>query len=180
MKITKKNNNKKLPLLIALASILFVLAAGASVYFIANQSNEPVDNTVIEDYNRNDVDLSPSTDEQQDAGSTIKNDALNKNDEPSAEYLTVTITAANQNDASLQIRTTLDAISSDGNCTLKLSGPSGKVVEKTAKTQALASNSTCQGFDVPVTELSPGNWKVTVSATMSNKSGSASQDIVIR
>lgn len=179
MKITKKKNSKKLPLILGVTIPLLIIGVGGT-YLVLNQHQASVENTVIEEYNRNDVDLNPSTSEQQDTGTTIKKDALDKGESSPSSDIAVSISAANQNGSVLQVRTIIDAVSSSGSCSIKLTSPSGKIVEKTASIQALSSSSTCQGFDIPTSELSVATWKLTVTATIGDKSGTVSQNIDIK
>jgi hypothetical protein len=92
----------------------------------------------------------------------------------------VTITSANQNESTLQIRALIGAVEDTGVCTLTLTSTGKTPVTKTANVQALASTSTCQGFDMPVSELSTGTWHLHIEYSSSALIGSASQDIVIK
>jgi hypothetical protein len=73
--------------------------------------------------------------------------------------VSITITVANQNGSTLQIRSLISAVTGTGTCTLTLT-KSGKTVTTTVGVQALASSSTCQGFNIPTSELSPGTWQL--------------------
>ncbi|MBL8160198.1 hypothetical protein JNJ66_07135 [Candidatus Saccharibacteria bacterium] len=90
----------------------------------------------------------------------------------------LTITAANQNEGTLQIRTQIDAVW-NGTCYLNLT-MGDKRVSREAGIQAMASTSTCQGFDVPVSELAPGEWNLEVSASHDDKKTATSQKITIK
>jgi hypothetical protein len=56
----------------------------------------------------------------------------------------------------------------------------GQTVTKTAAVQALASESTCQGFDIPTSELSPGTWSLTLHFENSQYQGDAQRNITIQ
>jgi hypothetical protein len=72
--------------------------------------------------------------------------------------VTVTISAANQNDGFLQVRTLISAITSSGKCTLTLVKNS-VTITRVSDVQSLPSSSTCKGFDIPESELTAGTWQ---------------------
>jgi hypothetical protein len=95
------------------------------------------------------------------------------------DQVSATITAANQNGSMLQIRTLIQAVTTDGTCSLKLTGPNGSVVTKSAGIQSLASASTCAGFNVPVSELSPGSWQIELEISIPSKKATLTKTIII-
>lgn len=92
--------------------------------------------------------------------------------------LKASITAANQNDNTLQIRTLIENVSSNGTCALKLTKGSS-VVSRSAGIQALSSSSTCKGFDIPVSDLSTGQWLVTLTITIGAEKATLTKTISI-
>jgi hypothetical protein len=174
MDIQKHKKNKKiLVLVIALISLLIV----TFVYLFGFKGNLfgwqpfPADQTYV-----------PPTDEQLKAAkqieeSTAENSNYGKNpndvgsDHPNDPVVhqgdtkataTLTITAANQNDGLLQVRTLLGALTDEGTCTLTLT-KDDKSISRTAGIQPTTNSSTCKGFDIPVSELSKGEWRVVVT-----------------
>lgn len=133
------------------------------------------------------VNNKPATTEQQQAGSKAKSSS-NSDTTPAPttipgsdkKNVQLTITSANQNGSDLQIGVLISAVENTGVCTLTLTSAGETTVTKTANTQALASTSTCQGFDVPVSELSAGTWHILIDYSSSTLIGSASQDKVIK
>ena len=122
------------------------------------------------------VNLDAPTDEQKQAGENTKDASLNSPEEQkpnntnetptpptptqgSKSTVGLTITAVNQNPPSLQIRSEIGAVTSEGTCTLTLTKGT-KTITKTAEIQALPRISTCKGFDIPLSELSSGQWNV--------------------
>lgn len=91
----------------------------------------------------------------------------------------VSMTASAQNGSMYQMRFQIDAPTSDGVCTLTLTKDSSTVT-KTANVQALAKISTCQGFNVPVDELSPGQWNVNLTYESDQLTGSTATTITIQ
>lgn len=184
MKINS-NHNKKRPLVIASVIVgILVLASAAAVIVVSqmannnDRSNTPSDIVAPE----SEINLDAPSQEQLDAAQQQKEDSLtnDQTDQQPTSSLGVTITASNQNNASsrLQIRTLIDAVLGSGSCTLTLQKGS-VIVSRSANIQAGPSNSTCEGFDVPLTELSAGTWSITVEATSGNASGKATSQVVI-
>jgi cytoskeletal protein RodZ len=97
-------------------------------------------------------------------------------DKPSAaQNFTGFITNKNVNQSTnqLTIRLTIDQlVQPAGTCTLKLtSTTSSAIVTKTVPTIDNPSSSSCQGFDIPLSELSSGKWQINVQIKNNNKSG---------
>lgn len=175
MKLIKKHNTK---IYIILGFVL--LAAGILCYaFILNGSifgwqfypNSPTS-----------INLQPPTSTEKETGQQIKKDSVEynqgkptNNDSPSStspsNAIVVGFSAINQNDTTLQVRTIIQEVLSTGSCDITFQ-KSDQIVTKTAPVYPNASISTCQGFDIPIEELSPGTWEVTVKITSSNRSGS--------
>ena len=100
-----------------------------------------------------------------------KTPVQNEGDDPNTlEELTGYITSANKVGNTLVLRININQYLSSGTCTLNLE-KNGAVVEKTAAIFPTASTSSCEGFDVPMSELSEGNWKVTISLSANGKTG---------
>lgn len=90
----------------------------------------------------------------------------------------LSITAANQNESVYQIRTLIGNITSEGGCTLTLTKGS-QVVTKTSGVQSLPSGSTCQGFNIPLSELSPGTWQLSIIFENSTVIGKSQRAIIV-
>lgn len=185
----KKRFPKKL---VVIASLLVVLVLIAFVYVYGFNGNlfglRSVQNTPAG------VNYGPATSDQQKNGTTIKSNgatpsSTSGSDQPSAptpisgstqKSVSVTITSANQNGSTLQIRALIGAVEDTGTCTLTLSQTGHQTVTKTAGIQALASTSTCQGFDVPTSELSTGVWHATITYDSSTLTGATTKDVTIQ
>lgn len=136
----------------------------------------------------------PATSDQQKNGTTIKTNSsaspgASGSDQPSAptpipgsaqKGVAVTITAANQNGSTLQIRALIGAVENTGTCTLTLSQTGQQTVTKTSGTQALSSTSTCQGFDIPTSELSTGVWHITITYNSPTLTGATTKDVTVK
>lgn len=187
MKIKKvKNNKSKKTTLIVVSIILLVLISGAvyaaSQGFFNQKSNSgPTTN------------LNPATEEEKKEGDNTKSTTVEsedtssgstKNEDPSNQTpppsnVSVQTSASGQNGSTYQLRYLIESVVNDATCTLTLKKGSA-VVTKTSKTQALPQSSTCQGFDIPTTELSPGTWEMTLIVTGENITGSTSSTIRVQ
>jgi len=195
----KINTHSKKPLKIALiiGAILLVILGASALYFYKFNGKifgwSPVASS------SSTVDYNPPTQEQIDAGNQVKEENLkqdeatnpktgdsstpdsNQTQTPAQQNTVgVSITAANQNGSMLQIRALINTVTSSGSCTLTLTKSGSPTVTKTANVQALPSSSTCQGFDVPVAELSSGTWAATVQYNNGATKGSATQNVVVK
>ena len=186
--IYKKKFTKKS---IIISGVIVLLIVGALVYVYAFNGNQfdqkPQQKSSPSSINA--VDYGPPTSEQQKSGSDIKSNSSNSSDTPPAptpipgsskKNVQMTITAANQNGSTLQIRVLIGAVENTGTCTLALTSTGRPTVKKTAGTQALASTSTCQGFDIPMSELSAGTWQALITYDSSTLTGSATKSITLQ
>lgn len=177
MKIKRQKSSKKLWIV---SSVVFLIIAGSVAAYALTRTNlvNPDSSDASSSTSSPAVDLSEPTDEQQQAGQVQKEESLNSGQTPTStsDSLSVTITAANKNDNTLQIRSLISSILGTGTCTLTLT--KGNVaVSKTSGIQAGPSNSTCAGFDVPVSELSSGTWAIKIAVTSEGTSGSAQSEV---
>lgn len=76
------------------------------------------------------------------------------------------------------IRLTINQYLTSGSCELALTSADGQVITKTAPVVASASTSTCQGFDIPLSELSSSNsWQISINISAEYKKGTITGDI---
>lgn len=186
--IIKKNKKKSILILIACLTLL--TGAVAAYFLFFNKSDQTPSNINHVDYNK-------PTKDQTAAGNTTKNNSLNTtaNSKPNISgsdqasppvpqasgkgKVDATLTAANQNGSTLQLRFSIGAVTNSGTCTLTLKKDSS-VITKTAEIQALAGSSTCKGFDVPTTELAPGTWQIGMHFENDNLVADTSGSTVVR
>lgn len=185
MIIPKTKNRKRL---FIITSFVFLLVACGTLYLYGNQSASlfgwnPFTSSREQEQKRLEKD-------QQQAGQSIKERSIangsSGSDQPPSptpssdgkSVVDVVITAANQNSSLLQIRVDIATLSS-GVCTLTLSKSGHADITKTAATQSLSNTSTCQGFDIPVSELSPGEWTIKVQYESPSLTGTTTHKIRI-
>lgn len=179
MKIQKVNNKKSI-VAIVVAAIIAVLALGTYITYAI---------------------ILPATDKMQaqntqqqetDAGNQAKKDTVNSTSNPETpadkgeqtptpqgENIPISITASSQTDSIYQIRTMISALVTTGTCQLQMT-KGNTTVNKSAGVSAFAQTSTCQGFDIPLSELSAGTWNVKITFEGSGKTGSVSSDIEVK
>lgn len=179
-----KNNKRKIVLIVTLVA---VCAAGIvySAYALKIPPFAQRDNRTIN--------LDKPTEEEVQAGIDIKNKSNGDNSQTGSDpalppkeitdssnkSVNVAITAANIEGSTLRIRTLIQYVTSTGNCTLTLTGPQQKIYSATANVQALPSSSTCRGFDVPLSDISSGEWKIELNFVDNNIIGSSSSKALI-
>lgn len=83
------------------------------------------------------------------------------------------------NGGTLSVKTLVQELDSSGVCKLTLSKSGQPTITKTAKTQALASTSTCQGFSVNVSNLAKGTWNLKISYSSDKSSGTVSESVTL-
>lgn len=85
--------------------------------------------------------------------------------------LTGVITYAGVSGANLVVRVNIDQYLSDGSCNLSLLSNGNAVYGDTTKIVASASTATCEGFDVPVSEIGPGSYGIVINLSSGDKIG---------
>ena len=168
---------------VVIATTVVVLALLGWLYYAYSQQQWPFPAPTPDSTNtpQNTVDYGAPTDEQISAGAAAKEQAINNSTpNPTAEPATpssipVSFTSV-QPGETVYIRTLIGTVTSGATCSLTMSGPSGKSYSASAGVQALSSSSTCQGFNIPMSSLSAGTWKITVTVTDGSATGTATTE----
>lgn len=179
----KRIRKKRLILILIIVALL--LGAGAATY-VYGFGGSLFGWSAQDD----DIDYSEPTEEQRQAGNDAKKKTIERETDEegkpredsesntnNSESVSVIISAANQNEQTLQVRTLIHTLK-EGTCQLRLT-QGDTVISREADTQQAASSSTCQGFDIPISELAKGTWKLHIQYKNDDASGEASQDITI-
>jgi cytoskeletal protein RodZ len=90
-----------------------------------------------------------------------------------------TITSVQQNEHSLRVDTTINTSTNAGTCTLTLTGPPAHPLTETSNVQENGTTSSCVGFDIPIAQLSPGEWQIALSFENDSHTGTASRTVVV-
>jgi len=86
----------------------------------------------------------------------------------------LTITAINQTNSTLQIRTLISSLNDGGTCALTATKTDAASITQTVNVQNLSNTSTCQGFDIPISQMSKGTWNITINYNSTTLAGSVS------
>ena len=192
MQLQKQKSRKK-PLIITSLIVLCVAVAAGAWYVVHTRSQQSESYTT-----------KPATQEEKDAGSQTKQDSINNSSQQGASdsdtstnsdkqsgtstdtgtstttpTAAITISASTQNGNTYQLRFLINSVVTGGTCQLTLSR-GGATVDKQAAIQSLAQSSTCQGFDIPTSELSAGIWNVSMQLSGSSHTGSVTGTIEVR
>lgn len=173
---------KKLLLVIA-AVVLIVAAAGTYAIIRSGDNQDPTkqqaENTSQDDTENSDDssknDSNTSVEAEKHITTQYAGDSANSNSKLTGilNYKAVT-------DNNLVLRVTIDQTISSGTCALTLTDSSGgRVVTRSAGIIQNPSSSTCEGFNVPVSELGSGTWKIEVGVNGDNKTGAITGEVTI-
>lgn len=128
----------------------------------------------------NDVAYTPATTTEQTEGDRIKQNLIEESNKPPEQTtkITISLSAATQDVAGgpLIVRSIVNANS--GTCKLTLTQGSTKK-EYTNEVTNLGTYYSCNGFDIPASDLSAGQWKLNLSVTNGQAYGEVSQEVSI-
>ena len=191
MRLIRNKNHKRRNIIIASVAVA-ALAGGVAAALLLPSSPFAL-NKRPADRPENTVSYDKPTKEEKDAGEKAKEDFINRtqndssksnpsptdqNDSNPDAYMT--ISSANQNGQTYQIRVIIYALDRTGTCTLTLSRQGSDNVVQTAGTQILGSYSVCQGFDIPTTQLAKGDWQAEIKYNGNAGKATATQSIKIQ
>ncbi len=184
MKISKPKNLR--PVLIVASVIGLVLVASlAYLYRPSSQTSvslPPTNNPVGEAK----VNLDKPTQDQIDAGSDAKKQALEKgleaNNGSSADKITtLTVTSSNVSSSRLSLRIFIQDIVSGGTCILTMTNSQTATrIDEIAEVQPLPNGAACKGFDVDISRLSDSSeWSTEITYKGDIFSGRVTKEVSI-
>lgn len=176
----KKNNYTTPVAIVAMLAISLVV-----VYFNHNNISQLF--TVTTDFSNheyneqslieNEVNLDPATEQQVEDGQSIKEKSLDPEQEKNTNTTDLTLTAT-QTDSLVRIGSIISQITNEGICKLTLTNQN-KSVSLTSEVQSLSSYSTCKGFDIEKSKLSPGTWNINLTYSSNEYQAQSSSEITI-
>lgn len=184
----KKSNKRITVVIVAIAAIIalvigFMFLTKTGLFMpIASNNNDNTNLSKDEKTAADTIKDRVTEDAKNDSGGT-GSDPLPKPTQPegsSKPIVGLDITSVNQDATTLRIRTIVQTISSSGNCTISMKGPSGKSYTDKVEAQPLPSSSTCKGFDIPISSLSTGDWTVTINYEDASVTGSATKEVSVQ
>ncbi len=189
MQIHTTKKSKKI-LIIIVTIVVVALAATAAAYhyklgpFVSHKNNS--------------INLAPPTSNQKAAGNNIKQSTLNQthsgkestSSDPSPapqpvvgsdkKSVGMDITATNQTDTTLQIRTLIQTVTNSGTCSLSMKSTQGATYTASVGVQAQSSTTTCKGFDIPLTYLTSDTWTISITFSSNSLIASTSGEVTIK
>lgn len=189
MKIQKNKQSKRKKLAIIAAIVLIAAAIAAYLLWIRQDTNNSatpkVNTSQSKKSNKKDSSLEKDDKQKSDKSGTnvthsTPQPTIEKEKEVAPQYegsdpnnaqsLTGVITYSAVAGDKLVIRTSINQSLNSGICELTLS-QGVKIITKTAEIAINPSSSTCQGFDVPVSELGSGKWSVSIKVNGDGRTG---------
>ncbi|MDO4746776.1 MAG: hypothetical protein Q4A70_00305 [Candidatus Saccharibacteria bacterium] len=167
----QKRNKKWISWLIIL--ILFIAAAVVAYLVWDNYFRDKDDNRQREETPTSVVENKPvETTETTEITEKPKVVQYDGDDPNTAEQLSGAITHAEVSGESLMIRVNIDQYLEEGECELKLLDSSGTIIYSDLTViMGNVATSTCEGFDVPVSEIGSGITEIRVGLSAGEKSG---------
>lgn len=177
--MTQRKQKNKRNILWILVIVVVLLLAGVGGYFAMNALNGEKENKEEtseyeekkeqEKYNENSK-KSEETEEEVvvEGKEIIQYEGADAND---SEVLTGVVTYAAVSGDNLMIRVSIDQYLSNGTCGLTLSRGGDIIYSSIANIVGIASTSTCEGFDVPISELGGGAIKININLNDGERSG---------
>ena len=179
---SNKRINKRQSIL--LVSIISCLAVAGAVTLLLTRHNSTQIETINDDVAKVNVvktsgdNTSTSSDSIDVSGpqkTPLQYEGENPNTAPS---LVGWLTFTEVSDENLHIRNEISSYLSSGSCVLELSS-GAKIVTRSTQIIPSASTSTCMGFDIPISELSPGEWSIKINISGDDKNGVITGEIKI-
>lgn len=182
--LKKRPHKRRWPIVIISVAVLLAASAVAYAFTQEPSTNKQQGGGTSHTTDTTQTNLSPATDDEKQAGSDTKKDSIdNKTDSSSGDSngqsFSVTLTASSQDSGVYHLRYLIQATLGSGTCTLTLTKGS-TAVERSASVQASASTSTCQGFDIPTSQLSSGQWQASLNVTSGDQSGKTVDTITVQ
>lgn len=189
--IKKLSNNKKLIASIIAVSVVLLLAMFAYAFYGSGRkpgaptqppasSNSSPKTTNTGEPTPSGTTTEPSTNPA--ASSSVKTGTTTTppSTTPTSKTVSVGISSTQQTATTYRINTIIYSVESTGTCTLTLTKSGSTTITQTAGVQALPSSSTCKGFDIPMSQLSQGQWQLSLSFSNATDSGIVTQSIEVK
>lgn len=192
MKITHPNNKTKILLTSALTVAVLLACAGYYVFAVhgsilgwtpypkkdSSGTNSPSTAQINNGANIKQQSIDDSKTKTNSSGSDHPPSPVPQPNGKST--VEVTITAVNQTDTTLQIRSLISTLDLSGSCTLKLQKEGASPVTQTVGVQSLTNTTTCKGFNIPIDQLPSGTWQASLLFDSTSYTGNTSQTITIK
>lgn len=157
---TLKKPYLKSPIILLATLILVGAVAATAYYFLGKEGRLAIGGETTQ-----------STPKTESSNGTGSSDNQKKNVQPAYEdsdglgELSGVISYKSVVNNILVIRTTINQVLNSGSCVLTLRSYTGKVVTQSADIAHNPSSSSCQGFDIPLSNLEKGAWSIEIKVT---------------
>ena len=188
MIITNKKTSLKKPLLIT-AAVILILGLACVVYVYGLKGSIFGWSTSHSQITPNNNDAGAATSKPIGTGASQPTPSKTPNSseqtqapatQPDGSRLVdLSITSTSQTSSNYHIGVIIYSVEGNGTCTLTLSRQGYTTLSQTVGIQALASSTTCKGFDIPMSQLSAGTWRASIIFAGPSVNGSTAQDIQI-
>ena len=177
LSVRKRRQNRRIliPILIA----VLALVAGGTFWFLNSRNSVPAG----EEASTTDTTTGTANDETEPAAASDE-DKWNEVDQyegenpNTLETLTGSLTHAASDGTNLVIRVNIDQALSSGSCRLNLTSGDYEYMADATIFSTGSVYSSCEGFDVPLTELSAGSvWQIKITLTSSDKTGTITGEV---
>ena len=187
MKTIKKSSRKK-PFIITLLVAVVLLGGGAAAYVVQQNNRQTTTDQQVQ--NEDTVDYEPPTQEQITDGQNTKQNNLpakespqpnpqTPNETPTKKDVSIEISSVNQTDTMLKVRVAIETIDANSTCKITLTKGATTGYSASVATQTMPSYSLCKGFDIPLKELTKGEWNCNIIFESKNFKGNVSQIVTI-
>lgn len=177
---------------IAVIALAILLLLGGGIALAATQNigpfaddnssdaNSQTTNTSddTDDTDSDDTSLPDETDEIKDGERSPNAEGGDKpitdsgNNPPQSSAFTVSLDSMVDGNE-VRFTSLIQKVANSGTCRLTATNGS-KTIERTAAVGQLGPQSTCQGFTIPKSEFSSGNWRASLRVTIGSQTGNAS------
>ncbi len=168
----KKQKNKKKKLIWLLVVVL--VAAGVGGYFVVSSLNNKEENKEETSEYKEEKNEDESIDEEDVAEKAVEEKKVVQyegEDANNSDSLTGVVTYAAVVGDKVTIRVSIDQYLSSGTCGLTLTRSGATVYSSIANIVGSASTSTCEGFDVPTSELGGGAMEIIINLNSGDRKG---------
>ena len=157
--------------------LVLFLVAGAIVYLVWDSYFKDKDDGVdepkteqVEKFDKND----DVKEEEVEVVEKQKIEQYEGNDPNNAETISGVMTYVGVSGDKLMIRVNIDQYLNGGNCELSIERNGVVLYSEVASVMGSASTATCEGFDVPISELGNGDVDIVINVQSGDKNGTIS------
>lgn len=172
----RKRNKKWICWLILLAAASVVAYLVWDSYFREKDDGAEISQKTLVQEENKPVESSKNDDGAEDE----KKVKLYEGEDPNElEGLSGVITYAGAIDGVVMIRVNIDQYLGGGSCVLSLLNEGVTMYEEVANIVSSASTATCEGFDIPVDQLSNGEYEIVIKIESNGKTGTIGGKVTI-